>query len=259
MSRSNPPEGWYQDTRSPDRQRWWDGTQWTIHGRPLPSTPPPPHAAKPPPHDRRSFLRDAAREQNTKGGILIGGASFLLTGLIGMALINANQPDDERTIAAFLTDESQQTPSTTTTVTIQDTTISTATESTTAANSAAAVDPATEAEPTAAATDSATAADSTVAVDSATAAGSAAAPPPTAPATTAPPETVEATTTAAPTTTVAPQSSCDPNYSGCVPIASDVDCKGGTGNGPAYAEGPVQVIGTDIYDLDRDNDGIGCE
>ena len=32
-----------------------------------------------------------------------------------------------------------------------------------------------------------------------------------------------------------PQSSkCDPNYSGCVPIASDVDCAGGSGNGPAY-------------------------
>ena len=52
---------------------------------------------------------------------------------------------------------------------------------------------------------------------------------------------------------------CDPNYTGCVPIASDVDCAGGTGNGPAYVAGPVQVIGTDIYGLDRDKDGIGCE
>jgi resuscitation-promoting factor RpfB len=56
------------------------------------------------------------------------------------------------------------------------------------------------------------------------------------------------------------ESTCDPNYSGaCVPIASDVDCAGGSGNGPAYVRGPVQVIGTDIYDLDRDGDGIGCE
>jgi hypothetical protein len=53
---------------------------------------------------------------------------------------------------------------------------------------------------------------------------------------------------------------CDPNYSGaCVPIASDVDCAGGSGNGPAYVDGPVRVIGTDIYDLDRDGDGIGCD
>jgi len=53
---------------------------------------------------------------------------------------------------------------------------------------------------------------------------------------------------------------CDPNYAGgCVPIASDVDCAGGSGNGPAYVQGPVTVIGEDKYGLDRDRDGIGCE
>ncbi len=53
---------------------------------------------------------------------------------------------------------------------------------------------------------------------------------------------------------------CDPNYAGkCVPIASDVDCAGGSGNGPAYVQGPVRVVGRDGYGLDRDNDGIGCE
>ncbi|RBW41850.1 hypothetical protein DS901_13905 [Loktanella sp. D2R18] len=53
---------------------------------------------------------------------------------------------------------------------------------------------------------------------------------------------------------------CDPNYTGaCVPIASDVDCAGGNGNGPAYVRGPVRVIGRDIYGLDRDGDGIGCD
>ncbi len=54
--------------------------------------------------------------------------------------------------------------------------------------------------------------------------------------------------------------SCDPNYrDGCVPVASDVDCAGGSGNGPAYVRGPVTVIGSDIYDLDRDGDGVGCD
>jgi hypothetical protein len=57
----------------------------------------------------------------------------------------------------------------------------------------------------------------------------------------------------------APPSGCDPNYSGCVPIASDVDCAGGSGNGPAYVQGPVRVVGSDIYDLDRDGDGTACE
>lgn len=68
---------------------------------------------------------------------------------------------------------------------------------------------------------------------------------------------------AAPPAPVAPvpgtNPGCDPNYSGCVPIASDVDCAGGSGNGPAYVRGPVRVIGQDIYGLDRDHDGVGCE
>jgi len=72
-----------------------------------------------------------------------------------------------------------------------------------------------------------------------------------------------ATTTASPTPNqtkpIQTMERCDPNYSGCVPIASDVDCEGGGGNGPAYVKGPVSVIGKDIYRLDRDGDGIGCE
>jgi len=57
-----------------------------------------------------------------------------------------------------------------------------------------------------------------------------------------------------------PSKQCDPNYAGaCVPIASDVDCAGGSGNGPAYVQGPVRVVGTDIYGLDSDGDGWGCE
>lgn len=58
----------------------------------------------------------------------------------------------------------------------------------------------------------------------------------------------------------AASSGCDPNYAGaCVPIASDVDCAGGSGNGPAYVKGPVTVVGRDIYGLDSNGDGVGCE
>lgn len=39
---------------------------------------------------------------------------------------------------------------------------------------------------------------------------------------------------------------------------SDVDCKGGSGDGPYYV-GRVTVIGYDVYGLDHDNNGIGCE
>ncbi|WP_433676990.1 G5 domain-containing protein [Microbacterium gorillae] len=59
---------------------------------------------------------------------------------------------------------------------------------------------------------------------------------------------------------VAESDGCDPNYAeACVPIASDVDCAWGTGDGPAYLDGVARVIGSDIYDLDRDNDGWACE
>jgi hypothetical protein len=84
-----------------------------------------------------------------------------------------------------------------------------------------------------------------------------------APRTTAPKPTPAKTTqkpAAVRTTTSAPSPRCHPNYGyACVPIASDVDCAGGSGNGPAYVQGPVKVIGDDVYGLDRDGDGWGCE
>jgi hypothetical protein len=76
--------------------------------------------------------------------------------------------------------------------------------------------------------------------------------------TTAPPPPPPPPPPAAAVTPPPPTGGCDPNYSGCVPIASDVDCAGGSGNGPAYT-GPVQVTGVDIYDLDSDGDGMACE
>ncbi len=52
---------------------------------------------------------------------------------------------------------------------------------------------------------------------------------------------------------------CHPSYSGCLePNASDYDCAGGSGNGPYYTDA-VRVTGPDVFDLDRDNDGWGCE
>ena len=58
----------------------------------------------------------------------------------------------------------------------------------------------------------------------------------------------------------APQSpsNCTPGYSPCLPPASDYDCLGGTGDGPAFT-GFVRVTGSDPYGLDSDGDGFGCE
>jgi hypothetical protein len=90
----------------------------------------------------------------------------------------------------------------------------------------------------------------------------------TVPADSAPPAPTQTGggTTPAPSTPVPPTATpapvkrdCHSSYSPCVPIASDVDCAGGTGNGPVYVAGPVQVTGPDVYDLDRDGNGVGCE
>jgi hypothetical protein len=99
-----------------------------------------------------------------------------------------------------------------------------------------------------------------------------AAPTTTAPTTTStvPPTTVPPTTTttrrATTTTTakaVAPAtSSCHSSYQGtCIPPdVSDADCAGGTGNGPWYVqEKNVRVVGPDVFGLDADHDGYGCE
>ncbi|WP_202970597.1 hypothetical protein [Saccharothrix sp. ALI-22-I] len=57
----------------------------------------------------------------------------------------------------------------------------------------------------------------------------------------------------------APNQGCHAGCTPCVPIASDVDCEGGSGDESAYVRGPVTVIGSDVYRLDGDEDGIGCE
>jgi hypothetical protein len=82
-----------------------------------------------------------------------------------------------------------------------------------------------------------------------------------APTTTVPPTTAPPTTKAAPvppTTEAAPAADCQ-GYDPCLPPGDDVDCAGGSGNGPRYVDGPVYVTGSDPYDLDRNGDGVGCE
>jgi hypothetical protein len=64
-----------------------------------------------------------------------------------------------------------------------------------------------------------------------------------------------------PTRRPAVSRNCTPGYSPCIPPASDVDCAGGSGNGPEYTRPGVsyRVTGSDLYGLDADGDGIGCE
>lgn len=55
---------------------------------------------------------------------------------------------------------------------------------------------------------------------------------------------------------------CTPGYHPCIPNRpTDVDCYGGSGDGPRYTRPGVvyRVRGSDRYGLDGDNDGYGCE
>ena len=75
--------------------------------------------------------------------------------------------------------------------------------------------------------------------------------------------TTRATVARPVSTTAAPAASagCHASYSGaCVPTGfSDVDCAGGSGNGPGYVSGKrFQVVGPDVYGLDNDGDGVAC-
>jgi hypothetical protein len=74
------------------------------------------------------------------------------------------------------------------------------------------------------------------------------------------PGTLTLTVAKAPPKPPPPAPACHPSYEGaCLkPDASDYDCAGGSGNGPYYT-GRVIVVGPDVFDLDRDGDGIGCE
>lgn len=56
-------------------------------------------------------------------------------------------------------------------------------------------------------------------------------------------------------------SECDPNYEGeCLKDGiGDYDCAGGSGNGPNYVYSEVKVVGVDVFGLDANGNGVGCE
>lgn len=238
------PPGWYEDQHNPGRQRWWDGENWTNH---FAASPPPPSISNAPTMGDtgpRGSRQHRARPWWQRKRLLIP------SGLVGLIMIAGvadfgTQPSDEQiaTDPAVTTDSSIE-PTTTTRAssTIVSTAPPTSPETSTTAVTTLGLS--TETRNQSAAQIATTGPTSTVKPTTTT---------------TRPATTTTTTTTTIRTTTTAPAPSCDPNYSGCVPIASDVDCAGGSGNGPAYVTGPVQVVGSDIYDLDRDKDGIGCE
>lgn len=77
----------------------------------------------------------------------------------------------------------------------------------------------------------------------------------------APRRTVPATPQRRPPATAAPRSDCEPSYpSVCLHQGiGDYDCSSGTGDGPNYVQGPLEVRAPDPFRLDANHDGVGCE
>ena len=48
------PPGWYPDPTAPGTERYWDGTAWTDHSRPVAVAPPAPAPAPPAPYSTPS-------------------------------------------------------------------------------------------------------------------------------------------------------------------------------------------------------------
>lgn len=69
-----------------------------------------------------------------------------------------------------------------------------------------------------------------------------------------------ATTAAVGAPSAVAKKKCHKSYKGaCLkPNASDYDCRGGSGDGPYYT-GVVRIVGPDVFRLDADGDGYGCE
>jgi len=240
---------WHADPTGRWELRYWDGRRWTEHvqRRGYPGVDPiaDPHAAFPrEPAVRGLHHPTRQREHRLRRGVAVrvnawptwakvtAAAVFLLILLIPFV---ASDAESERTVSA---DGPRPTEPEPTTSTAPPTTAPT---TTTAAPTTTSTIPPTTAPPPP------TTAPPTTPT------------PTTAPPTTGPPETDPPTAISPPDGRHDRSGACDPNYSGCVPVADDVDCRGGRGDGPEYVDGPVQVLGSDVYGLDRDGDGTGCE
>ncbi|MFJ6318481.1 DUF2510 domain-containing protein [Streptomyces californicus] len=115
MSYATPP-GWYPDTGAPGLERWWDGTAWTAHTRPLaaaPQAPPPPAGYGPPsaplPHRRGPHDGPTGGNRTRILAVTLSGALVLGAAVAGVILLGR---DDDGTTAAPTTTTSAQAPAT---------------------------------------------------------------------------------------------------------------------------------------------------
>ncbi|MFJ6515383.1 DUF2510 domain-containing protein [Streptomyces sp. NPDC091406] len=117
MSYATPP-GWYPDTGAPGTERWWDGTAWTAHTRPLAAAPAAPEGFGPPslplPHQRGPHDGSGGGNRTKVLAITLSGVLVLGAAVTGAVLLGR---DDSGTSATPTTTTSAPAPVTTPTPT----------------------------------------------------------------------------------------------------------------------------------------------
>lgn len=262
---TNVQPGWYPDPNKADTVRWWDGAAWTAHVAektgPAASAEPAVTAATKPPRRRLS----------RRTSIIVGAAAVLGIALVGGAVnaatLAARSAAEQNAPVAFVaatgtpaasTPTRTPTPTHTPVVTTRDEAV---TEAVPFEHTS--VNDATMAQGQTAVTTAGQNGERTRTYRVTLTDGKETKRELVSDTVTVPPVT-EVTSVGTYVEPVAPpppasSGNCDENYAdACVPIASDVDCAGGKGNGPAYFDGVARVVGRDIYKLDGDGDGWAC-
>ncbi|MFD4943281.1 DUF2510 domain-containing protein [Streptomyces sp. NPDC058409] len=84
MSNATPP-GWYPDAATPGTERWWDGTAWTAHTRPITSVP----QQFGPPEPVANAYGDGSGSAATGGGTRIVALAVAALVVVGAAVTGA--------------------------------------------------------------------------------------------------------------------------------------------------------------------------
>ncbi|MGI5400145.1 DUF2510 domain-containing protein [Streptomyces sp. CA-135486] len=84
------PAGWYPDSNVPGTERWWDGTAWTAHTRPVQAQVQARAAGFGPP------TAPVSRKGNTRGTLALATAGVVLAAAVATGAVLLGKDDEDR-------------------------------------------------------------------------------------------------------------------------------------------------------------------